>query len=245
MPSAREIATSLASICTVVPPAAPGLCERCHRPAGEGWARCYSCNTVERQLSAPCPLIVPISLTELQGQLHYQLRNYKADESQMAQSFLIRTAAILGYFLHKHSGCIAEAAGGDWDVITSVPSSTDRIGDHPLVRAIRAVGSLRDQYEPLLRRGEQPTGHLIASDEGFLPTRKLAGERVLLIDDTFTSGARAQSAASALSIAGASVAAIVPIGRVISPEFNEETAEYWKRQSALEFDFDVCCLCGS
>jgi chromosome partitioning protein len=35
-----------------------------------------------------------------------------------------------------------------------------------------------------------------------------AGKRVLLVDDTFTSGARAQSAASALSNAGAEVVAI-------------------------------------
>ena len=244
MPSAREIATSLASICTVVPPAASGLCEWCHRPSGEGWARCYSCNQVARQLSAPSELVVPISLTELQGQLHYQLREYKSGNPEMQRDFMPRTAAILGYFLHQHSDCIAEAAGGGWDLVTSVPSSTDRPGDHPLVRTIKMLTTLRDEYEPLLRRGEQPTGHNLASDEGFVPTRELDGERVLLIDDTFTSGARAQSAASALNIAGASVAAIVPIGRVISPEFNEETAEYWKRQTALEFDFDVCCLRG-
>jgi hypothetical protein len=34
----------------------------------------------------------------------------------------------------------------------------------------------------------------------------------------------------------------MPIGRVISPEFNDETEAYWERQSALEFDFDVGCL---
>ena len=62
---------------------------------------------------------------------------------------------------------------------------------------------------------------------------------MLLVDDTFTSGARAQSATSALNNAGATVAAIVPIGRVISPEYNED---FWKRQSHLVFDFDVCCV---
>ena len=34
-------------------------------------------------------------------------------------------------------------------------------------------------------------------------------------------------------------AAIVPIGRVISPEYNKD---FWKRQSHLVFDFDVCCV---
>jgi hypothetical protein len=51
----------------------------------------------------------------------------------MSWDFLVKTAAILGYFLQLHSGCVAAAAGGPWDVITAVPSSTDREGEHPLV----------------------------------------------------------------------------------------------------------------
>lgn len=198
---------------------------------------------MEGQLSQPCPLIVPISLYEVGHQLHYQLRNYKDGSSAIARDFLIKTAAMLGYFLQLHSECIAGAAGGPWDVITSVPSSTERKGEHPLVRAINLLPDVRDEYESLLERGEGPIGHLLASDEGYRPLRTLTGERVLLIDDTFTSGARAQSAASALSIAGATVTAIVPIGRVISPGFSPEVAAYWKRQGASVFDFNTCCIC--
>ncbi len=66
--------------------------------------------------------------------------------------------------------------------------------------------------------------------------------RVLVIDDTFTSGSRSQSAASALQLAGASVVAVVPIGRYINPDFNERTGEYWNRQRGVGFDFDACCL---
>ena len=191
-------------------------------------------------MSRPCSLIVPISLYEVGSQLHYQLKHYKdGDGSKMAWDFLVKTAALLGCFLQRHDGCIAAAAGGGWDIITSVPSSTDRPGEHPLATAIKLVPSLRDQYEPLLRRGSTPPQHNVASEDGYEPLRPLGGERVLLVDDTFTSGARAQSAASALNNAGATVAAIVPIGRVISPEYNQD---FWKRQSRLVFDFDVCCV---
>jgi hypothetical protein len=186
---------------------------------------------------------VPISLYEVGHQLHHQLRHYKGEPSEMSRSFLIKTAAILGYFLQLHSDCISEAAGGPWDLITSVPSSTEREGEHPLVRAIKLLPDIRDEYVPLLRRGEQPMTHVLASDEGFEPIRELDGERIVLIDDTFTSGARAQSAASALNNAGATVAAIVPIGRVITPSFGPHVEQYWKRQGASVFDFDVCCLC--
>ena len=84
------------------------------------------------------------------------------------------------------------------------------------------------------------TSTQVTTDTGVLAA--LRGEQVLLVDDTFTSGARAQSAASALSLAGGDVVAILPVGRVISPDFNEANKEFWDRQRAIPFDFDVCCL---
>lgn len=242
MASVADYALPLASICRTVPVIGEGICDRCHGCPNPGWSTCWSCSQVERQLFAPCPLVVPISLYEVGYQLHHQLRNYKAEPSDMSWDFLVKTAAILGYFLQLHSGCVAAAAGGPWDVITSVPSSTDREGEHPLVRAIKLLPDIRDQYETLLERGEVNITHTIASDQGFNALRRLDDERVLLIDDTFTSGARAQSAASVLNNAGATVVAILPIGRVITPGFSPSATEYWKKQGAKVFDFDVCCV---
>src|SRR4029077_735440 len=240
MATVRDLALPLATICTPVPRAGDGMCDRCHRPSNPPYTRCWSCEQVEGQVSQPCALIVPISLYEVGLQLHYQLKHYKdGDGSKMAWDFLVKTAALLGYFLQQHGGCIASAAGGHWDIIPSVPSSTDRPGEHPLATAIKLVPSLREQYEPLLGRGGAPVQHNTASDDGYEPLHTLGGERVLLVDDTLTSGARAQSAASTLNNAGAAVAAIVPIGRVIDPGYSQD---FWKRQSNLVFDFDVCCV---
>ncbi|HEY8200014.1 MAG TPA: hypothetical protein VII47_01535 [Actinomycetota bacterium] len=69
----------------------------------------------------------------------------------------------------------------------------------------------------------------------------VSGTRVLL-DDTFTSGARAQSAASSLHLAGAHVIAMVPIGRVINPGFSDEAATLLRRAREAPFDFNACCL---
>ena len=243
MPSVRDVALPLASICTTVPAAAPGICQRCHNCPSPGWSLCWSCERVEAQLSKPCPLVVPLSLYEVSYQLHYQLRNYKGDNPDLARDFTIKTAALLGYFLQLHGSCIAAAAGGTWDVITSVPSSTaDRVGKHPLVTAITLVPQLRQEYEDLLQRGSAEVTHTVASDDGFVARRRLTGERILSIDDTFTSGARAQSAASVLNSAGGEVIAIVPIGRVITPGFAPHVAEYWKRQTQSVFSFDDCCI---
>ncbi|MGO9149279.1 MAG: ComF family protein [Acidimicrobiales bacterium] len=70
------------------------------------------------------------------------------------------------------------------------------------------------------------------------------GKRILLIDDTRTTGATAQGAASALSNGGATVVGILTIGRVIKPSFSETVNEYWQRQRGPRrpFTFDRCCL---
>jgi len=183
---------------------------------------------------------VPVSLYGIPSQLHHVLRNYKG-EHPLAATFRMQTAALIGHFLAEHSRCIEGAAGG-WQLLTSVPSSGARPGEHPLATAIRMVPPLRDQYEALLDKGSVEVGHNVASDDGFVLRRPLSGERVLLIDDTFTSGSRAQSAASTINNGGGTVAAIVTIGRVINPGFADHVQEYWERQRRQPFSFDRCCL---
>jgi hypothetical protein len=51
----------------------------------------------------------------------------------------------------------------------------------------------------------------------FTAQRRLDGARVLLIDDTWTTGARAQSAAAAAKLAGAREVAVVVLGRHLNP----------------------------
>jgi hypothetical protein len=181
-------------------------------------------------------------LYEIPSQLHHILRHYKSDRyPRLHNEFGAQVVSLLSYFLTTHWDCIEQAVGGAWDVITTVPSSRDRDGEHPLVTAIDRV-SLRDQYEPLLQRGSVAIDHLRASDDGYRVKRPLDGERILLVDDTFTSGARAQSAASRLALDGGDVVAIVPIGRVIDPAFNEAASEYWKQVRRTPFTFEACCI---
>ena len=95
----------------------------------------------------------------------------------------------------------------------------------------------------LLRASNRPAGHLAASDHGFTVMSRVRGRRVLLVDDTLTTGAEVQSAASALQAAGATIPAAVVLGRYINPDFNQAASDLWERAHGRPFAFDRCCLC--
>jgi hypothetical protein len=172
------------------------------------------------------------------------LRSYKREDypTRVRDPFRLQVSALLARFLWQHGDCIRGAAGEEWDTITIVPSSQGRTGPHPLEEAIRMFPFLGDQYHSLLAPGEVKADHNQASDHAYVVTADVASQRLLLVDDTFTSGARAESAASALQLAGAHVVAMVPIGRVIKREFSEESGALLDRAREEPFDFDVCCL---
>jgi predicted amidophosphoribosyltransferase len=242
--TAADITDPLIRTYTRVLPVQPGICDICHGAPGAGWERCWSCAHAIGQVSRPVELVLPISLTELLGQLHHVLRSYKRDDypSAVRDRFRVQISALLARFLATHGRCIRIAAGQEWDCITIVPSSQGRVGTHPLESVMQVFGSLRDQYRPLLAAGSQPAGHNRASDEAYVLTSDVQGLRVLLVDDTFTSGARVQASASALNLGGARVVAAVPIGRVINPGFNAESAAVLAKAREKPFDFGVCGL---
>ena len=69
------------------------------------------------------------------------------------------------------------------------------------------------------------------------------GARIVLLDDTYVSGARAQSAAAALRRAGARSAVIIPVGRVLRPDLVGAHAAYLARVRHQAARDDRCGRC--
>jgi hypothetical protein len=70
----------------------------------------------------------------------------------------------------------------------------------------------------------------------------------MIVDDQWTSGGRAQSAAAALKLAGSGPVAVVALGRHFdrspSDEQYQQTAEHYYRSArALGWNWTECCLC--
>jgi phosphoribosylpyrophosphate synthetase len=240
VPTYAEITDPLLWTYTTVLAVGPGVCDICHAAPNGDFARCYSCYETARKVTRPVDLVVPISLYVVGEQLHHVLRRYKDSPlPNVRDTFRTQVAALLGRFLSSHTNCIEAAAGRSWQFLTTVPSSSNRIGTHPLVDAINMLPAFMAQLRSPLQPGAAPLSHNNSNDEGFVVTENVGDQSFLLIDDTFTTGARLQSAASALQIARADVVAALVIGRVINPEFS---GKLWDRATKLAFRFDTCCL---
>jgi hypothetical protein len=122
--------------------------------------------------------------------------------------------ALLLAFLDDHGACIWRGAAMPApDRLAVVPSGCGRPGPHPLLALVSPY--LRLPLWPLaIRPGSQGRDLDVRR---FQASRAEDGRSVLLLDDTWVSGASAQSAAAALKLAGARHVAIVVLGRHINP----------------------------
>lgn len=234
---------ALGRLCRPVPGRGRGVCPVCRGCPHPGYALCFSCAQVQAQLSRPCTPVVPVSLYRIPGPLHQVLRRYKDGATARARDHDAAVLArLLDRFLADHGPCLERRAGQGWDLLTTVPSTVGRPGRHPLEEALDTVPWLAARRRSLVVPTAVATGHNRASDRAFAVTRAIRGASVVVVDDTYTSGARAQSAAAALRRAGAAVAAIVPVGRVVDPAHGHHAAAWWAHLSAQPYDFTRCCL---
>jgi len=218
------------------PSVGPDVCEVCFTFT-QGYPRCYACAQMEQWCSA----VAPISYSPQFGQLHNALAAYKRTSGAATLRLQRDLAAVLWRYLREHEPCLSAAAGVDgFDLVTTVPSSDHaRDADHPLRRiAGELVAPTRERYERLLRRSTATVAGRDFSPEKYVVRRGLAGESVLLIDDTWTTGASVQSAAAALRGAGAARVAAVVVGRHVRPKFQEN--ERRLRAIPRPFDWSTC-----
>ena len=240
MPTVAEL-TDLYGNFMLGPRPGPGVCEVCCTFT-EGHDRCFVCAQQNSSLDA----VAPISYSVAGGQLHHALAGYKRLGGEVARRVQVELAAVLWRFLAGHEACVAWAAGtATFDVVTTVPSSSrERDENHPLRRIVgELVRPTRGRYERLLSRSGIAVRERTFDDRKYDVARRFGGEAVLLIDDTWTTGSGAQSAAAALRHAGAGPVAAVVIGRHVKRGWREN--EQRLHALARPFDWSSCPWHGS
>jgi predicted amidophosphoribosyltransferase len=194
-------------------------------------------------VTLPAGTVVPIALYRTGDHLWHALRRYKDGRDAALRRRLGRELGrLLCGFLRLHLTCIAPGASSAWR-ITVVPPTRRRRQRHPLERVVRRSRWLRRRYVRTLRTAAPP-GHNAASDTAFTVVGAVAGLELVVVDDTFTTGASVQSAVSALRLAGAEVIAVVVIGRVVNPDASPEEAALWATARRTGWRLNRCCTEG-
>lgn len=225
----------------VTPPAVDSsVCLVCRRDTNQ-FARCYHCNRHRTGFGAElAEVVVPVSIAIKGDQLARELWRYKNSEvDRERRDFTNGLAFVLAAFLNEHEDCLAHAAGLDrFALVTSVPSKRE---PEPLAEVLgRQVGRTRDRFATLLRADTPNDDEL--DPETVTVIGEVAGRSILLVDDTWTTGASLQSAAVALTRAGAATVAGLVIGRHFDPK-HERAAAYLEKVRSHPFDWGVCVLC--
>jgi hypothetical protein len=233
-----------------VPAAGRGTCHTCHGPTCPGDSRCWCCRHVGRVLGPGPSTVVPMALYRPGDQLHKVLRGYKdAGSATTRQRLAARLAAMSEQFLWIHGSCLT-AAVGPVDALCVVPPSRRRPGLEPppaghrgcqpypgppvapLLGVLDQVESLSGLPRLALTRtaGTTMPRHLWAPPDAYAvcgTTRP--GTRVLLLDDTWTTGAHVRSATAALTDAGIDVAGVLVAGRCIEPSASPTVSRWWQQ----------------
>ncbi len=239
MPSVGELSALYENV-MLGPRRGPDVCRTCFNFT-RGYDRCYACAHGEEWLDA----VAPISYSVAHEQLHHALAGYKRLQGEIARQLGVGLAAVLWRFLGAHEICVARAAGTDaFALVTTVPSGErERDERHPLRWIVgEVVAPTRTRHERLLGRSRTAVRAREFSADKYAATRALDGESILLIDDTWTTGANAQSAAAALKAAGSGPVGAVVIGRHLNREWHENDRRI--RGISRPFDWDRCVLCG-
>lgn len=230
-----------------VSPDEVGVCSICRAPTpigkqGTHFQRCFPCNN--GNYSAVLDGFIPICYSVKDG-LEGALWKVKNDVS--SGWLQLPLASLLSTFLYNHLECIEHAYGGKFDLGVTVPSSKPRNGTNHLDDLLSCIdrwpvaweqGVLtKTRNEPASDRRQQIVPDLFIADSN------VSGKRIILLDDTFTSGGSMASAAHALRGAGARSVVGIAFGRQLNVN-REESRELISELPRRHLDLDTCPVHG-
>jgi hypothetical protein len=209
------------------------VCPICEGPRQTRFGVCYCCELLARQLRVPLVPIVAVANYRSGDGLHRRLRGYKdAPVAEARGACTTELASLVDTWMLAQGTRLREHFGSSWDVVATVPSS-HRPAGAPVDAVVARVPQLDRLRRPLLLRGPESTDHLVAARRGFalrpgVDRGWLRNQRVLVVDDSVITGARAQSAATALRLDGVRVVGVVAIGRMVTPGSGGPKLAFWE-----------------
>lgn len=217
-------------------------CEVCTRPVDQGDLVCSTCRGHAAHGVPLADSVVPLTYAPRQSQAMTDTYKYK---DEMVPEIVSRGARrrLFGLFaetMERHAACIAGLSAQP-RITTIVPSSSGRT-PHPLDITVSRYRT----YRPLLRyvgpAGDQYSRRVFAP-ERWEVTSEVDGHHVLLVDDTWVSGAHVQSCASALKQAGAAYVTALVLARHLDEK--GAAPDFLARHRTRVYDPAICPVTGA
>lgn len=245
------------------------VCRVCFAPILDTFTICFQCREHSNSGLDIADVVIPISMAiekshpDILSQFPYELLEYKKPENPGCVQLQNGLAGILWRWLIEHEKCIYrkidpgsefdDFEDGPFDLVTSVPSTSgQRIGIHPLQRILTAsIPLTMNRYKTLLAPSAivTPAHTINGSKFEFVGSRsKIYEKNVLLVEDTWTTGANVQSAVHALKSAGAGHVAVLVVGRWVTPSrgepFKSKDDAYIAQIRTTTWDWSKCAFCS-
>jgi len=225
----------------VRPPSADqsGTCPRCATWNDQPEAtECSNCTEVREALGSMALTIDPVSLYRKPSTLRDWLTQYKGrtdDTEPFVAAYISFVRALLGRFIIENGSRLGSLAG-PVDCLTVVPS-THREPPHPLEAVLRSL-PISCAVEDMLIRSTGTLGFRIPARDGYATTAvSPPGQRIVLVDDVYTTGARINSAAHALKKVGHEVVAAIVVGRRVNTGYADTAQDFWNEQARQPFSW--------
>ncbi|MGQ0840517.1 hypothetical protein [Actinokineospora sp.] len=227
------------AVCTG--PAAGALCPKCREHAA-GFA----------DRLADVVVILTYVRGRTVGSIHqsaHTVVTYKRQQPQPAPKCAKDMAMMIGVAEALHGRCIARAAGEPWSAVTFVPSDKRPGATHPLAALARQIQTNNESRNRLLL-GIGPgfaamPDRTVREDRFVVPAEyadRVRDRHVLLVEDTWTSGAKAQSAAVTLHDAGAKWVTVLCVARWCRDDWEDH--KLLLDRCADPYDAMVCPVAG-
>jgi hypothetical protein len=189
-------------------------------------------------------LVVPLTYGVQGAQSGFLLRQYKdSPDARLRGQHGLVINWLLYLAILVHEGCIGRRVGLAVDLRLAVPSVRGRVGVHPFHMLTRQMNATRES--PRLVASHPDRGQRMVSADRFAldPAADLTGQHVLILDDTWTTGANAQSAVLSARRAGAAAVSVMVVGRWLRPDFGHN-AQFIKMRLGRDYDPWICPVTG-
>lgn len=215
-----------------------GVCAICHGDSRD-YPTCYSCadNINKLSLGENPPRVLPLGLAMKGEALAIALWNYKRGDTAAVRS---RAVAELRRFIDTRIVHVLKHADA-YDTICHVPGR--RGPGHPVRELFAGTDWGRSQhFSDLLGVRDREIDTHTPDPHRFEVLEPVRGQRILVLEDTYTRGATSLSAAHALLAAGAGSVTIVVIGR--HADYDWLSAEFLTDIRARKTRGEFCPTCS-